>query len=53
MSIEVIERAVKRLGSKAAVARKLGITPQRLNNWFKYKSVPDGWQWGLADRLKK
>lgn len=53
MSIEVIEAAAKKFKSKAEVARKLGITPQRLNNWFRNRKVPEGWAWGLAERLKK
>lgn len=30
---ELIERAAKECGSKTALAQKLGVTPQRLNDW--------------------
>jgi DNA-binding transcriptional regulator YdaS (Cro superfamily) len=53
MSIKVLDEAVKRLGSQKAVAERLGIKPQRLNNWLTSKRIPEGWSWGLAERLKK
>lgn len=53
MGIKLINQAVERYGSQIAVAKKLGITPQRLNNWIRAKSVPKAWEWGLADRLRK
>jgi DNA-binding transcriptional regulator YiaG len=53
MSIKALEKAVKQYKTKAEVARRLGITPQRLNNWFKTQSVPEGWAWNLLERLKK
>jgi len=53
MSIKVLEDAISRHKSQKAVAAKLGISPQRLNNWLRSKKIPHGWQWGLAERLKK
>jgi transcriptional regulator with XRE-family HTH domain len=53
MSIKVLEDAIKRHQSQKVVADKLGITPQRLNNWLRAKKIPSGWDWGLAERLKR
>jgi DNA-binding transcriptional regulator YdaS (Cro superfamily) len=53
MTIKAIEAAVVRLKSQKAVADKLGIKPQRLNNWLRAGKVPAGWEWNLAERLRK
>ena len=53
MSIKVLEDAVRRHRSQKTVAELLGISPQRLNNWLRAKKVPSGWEWGLAERLKR
>jgi hypothetical protein len=52
MSIEVLRASVTRLGSQTAVAKQLGISRQRLNNWLKAGKLPSGWDFGLAERLK-
>jgi hypothetical protein len=51
MGIELIEKAIKKHGSQAQVARLLDITPQRLNNWLRAGEIPDVWEWGLEQRL--
>jgi transposase-like protein len=51
MGIQLVEKAIKQQGSQVKVAAKLGISPQRLNNWLRAKAVPKAWEWGLEKRL--
>ena len=53
MSIETLRAAEKALGSQQAVATKLGISRQRLNNWLQAEKVPFGWDRIIADRRKE
>ena len=51
MSIEILNRAVSVYGTKAEVARLLGISAQRLNGWFAVGKLPQGWNFKLEERL--
>jgi DNA-binding transcriptional regulator YiaG len=51
MSMKVLQAAIDAT-SQADVARQLGISRQRLNNWLRFKKLPDGWAFGIAERLK-
>jgi Bacterial toxin YdaS len=50
-ALDCINEAIVKYGSQAEVARKLDISPQRLNNWLRAKQVPDAWNWGIRGRL--
>ena len=50
-ALDCIAEAIEKYGSQVEVARKLDISPQRLNNWLRAKQVPDAWNWGIRDRL--
>lgn len=49
--IKIINVAIKKLGSQAEVARRLEISPQRLNNWLTSEKLPSGWEFRLEARL--
>lgn len=51
MSMKVLQAAINAT-SQAEVARQLGISRQRLNNWLRFKKLPDGWAFGIEARLK-
>ena len=51
LSIDILKAGVTLLGSQAAVAKKLGISRQRLNNWLSAGKMPMGWDYQLAARL--
>ena len=50
-ALDCIHEAIGKYGSQIEVAKKLDITPQRLNNWLRAKRVPDVWNWGIRERL--
>lgn len=49
--IAILQKAITKNGSQAAVAKMLGVSPQRLNNWIRAGVVPQAWEWGLEQRL--
>jgi transcriptional regulator with XRE-family HTH domain len=52
MGIEILRLSVTKLGSQQAVASRLGISRQRLNNWLKKGRVPFGWDRIITDSKK-